>query len=165
MALAEDLLQQAREMAHLGARKPKQANLRRSISTAHYALFHLLVQDAAKRLTLKMPVDLSQQVVRAFAHGEMKQICKSLIGRSPAIPMALQPQGYSTDPQLIASTLSLQADRHAADYDLTQTYTRVEALNLVDSVQTAFLTWKRTRLRDEANIFCAALLVNQRWGR
>ena len=42
MSLPEDLLEQAVHLATLDARRPKQANLRRAVSTAYYALFHLL---------------------------------------------------------------------------------------------------------------------------
>lgn len=44
----QDLLEQAIKLAKLDIRKPKQANLRRSISSAYYALFHLLVDDACR---------------------------------------------------------------------------------------------------------------------
>ncbi len=49
MALAQDLLEQAQHLAVYEGSNPSQAALRRSISTAYYALFHLLVEDAAQR--------------------------------------------------------------------------------------------------------------------
>jgi uncharacterized protein (UPF0332 family) len=42
----EDLLKQAVRLATLDIKKPKQANLRRAISSAYYAVFHLLVDEA-----------------------------------------------------------------------------------------------------------------------
>ncbi len=42
MSLHADLLDQAEQLAHLDPRRRKQANLRRAISSAYYALFHLL---------------------------------------------------------------------------------------------------------------------------
>jgi hypothetical protein len=44
----EHLLEQAVTLARLDARRPKQANLRRAISAAYYALFHLLVDEACR---------------------------------------------------------------------------------------------------------------------
>jgi hypothetical protein len=44
----EDLLEQAVRLATLDAKKPKQVNLRREISSAYYALFHLLVDEACR---------------------------------------------------------------------------------------------------------------------
>jgi hypothetical protein len=43
VAYHDDLLQQALELVHSKQRKPKQASLRRAVSTAYYALFHLLI--------------------------------------------------------------------------------------------------------------------------
>jgi hypothetical protein len=42
----EDLLEQAVRLAMLDVRRPKQANLRRAVSSAYYAVFHLLVDEA-----------------------------------------------------------------------------------------------------------------------
>jgi hypothetical protein len=41
----KDLLDQAVSLATLDARKPKQANVRRAISSTYYDLFHLLVKS------------------------------------------------------------------------------------------------------------------------
>jgi hypothetical protein len=42
----EDLLEQAVTLATLDVRKPKQANLRRAVSSVYYAVFHLLVDES-----------------------------------------------------------------------------------------------------------------------
>ena len=41
----EDLFSQAETLAKLDAKKPKQANLRRAVSSAYYAVFHYLVHE------------------------------------------------------------------------------------------------------------------------
>jgi len=46
MTFAKDLLEQANHLARREQRKPKQARLRRAVSTAYYAVFHLLVAEA-----------------------------------------------------------------------------------------------------------------------
>lgn len=46
MSIHKDLLQQARLLAILDEKRPKQANLRRAISSAYYALFHYLIDEA-----------------------------------------------------------------------------------------------------------------------
>lgn len=48
MAFAEDLLVQACNLARRERTKPKQASLRRAVSTAYYAPFHLLIKDAVR---------------------------------------------------------------------------------------------------------------------
>jgi uncharacterized protein (UPF0332 family) len=59
MSLAIDLLNQAKELSLLDSKKPKQANLRRSVSTAYYALFHLLIDEALMVLSPTVPVGLA----------------------------------------------------------------------------------------------------------
>lgn len=46
MAFAADLLDQAQHLAQREPKRPKLASLRRSISTAYYALVHLLIAEA-----------------------------------------------------------------------------------------------------------------------
>lgn len=48
MPLPDDLLEQARHLANGERRRPKQASLRRAVSTAYYALFHLLIQETIR---------------------------------------------------------------------------------------------------------------------
>ncbi len=43
MAFADDLLEQAYHLASLETGDPKQSSLRRAVSTAYYALFHLRI--------------------------------------------------------------------------------------------------------------------------
>jgi len=51
MSLHADLLDQAEQLAQLDPRRPKQANLRRSVSSAYYALFHS-IRRARERLAI-----------------------------------------------------------------------------------------------------------------
>ena len=51
MSLATDLLDQASILSGLDPMEPKQASLRRAISAAYYSLFHLLIDDGARRVT------------------------------------------------------------------------------------------------------------------
>ena len=48
MAFPGDLLEQAKHLSKRERRKPKQASLRRAVSTAYYALFHLLIEEATR---------------------------------------------------------------------------------------------------------------------
>jgi uncharacterized protein (UPF0332 family) len=43
MAFADDLLADAHHLASRGGKRPNQSSLRRAVSTAYYALFHLLI--------------------------------------------------------------------------------------------------------------------------
>ena len=46
MPFPDDLLEQAYDLAQKELISPKQASLRRAVSTAYYALFHLLIDEA-----------------------------------------------------------------------------------------------------------------------
>lgn len=69
MAFAEDLLKQALLLLHKEPKTPTQASLRRSVSTAYYALFHLLIQDACANWSR---LDTRDHLARAFEHKTMK---------------------------------------------------------------------------------------------
>jgi len=45
LALPDDLLAQAKHLASKEPKRPRQASLRRAISGAYYALYHLLMID------------------------------------------------------------------------------------------------------------------------
>jgi len=167
MALAHDLLVQSEYLAHLDGRRPKQASLRRAVSTAYYALFHLLVRDAIQRLSPGRPAGLSARIGRAFSHGEMKKACQSILERRPSpVLSGLAPQGFSPDLALVAQAfVELQEARHAADYDLAADLSRTETLDYVQQASDAFSAWGRVRGDDEATVFLAALLFAARWSK
>jgi hypothetical protein len=49
MPFADDLLEQAHHLVTREEGEPKQASLRRAVSTAYYALFHLLIDEAVSQ--------------------------------------------------------------------------------------------------------------------
>ena len=167
MGLGSDLLEQARHLAALDQRRPKQASLRRALSTAYCAAFHLLVEDASRRLCPNGSAALANRMARAFTHGEMKQVCRAVQSGADAFALRLlQPAGFSPELQLVASTFYLlQEERHRADYDLTAIFLRVKVLETVDRAEALFQTWEAIRASDEANVFCAALLLGTRWAK
>jgi hypothetical protein len=69
MAYADDLLELAKHLANLEPVNPRQACLRRTVSTAYYALFHLLISEAT--LNWGRP-ELRSELGRVFGHGKMK---------------------------------------------------------------------------------------------
>lgn len=50
MSLHDELLDVARYLLRRNQSRPTQADLRRSVSTAYYALFHRLIDDCVTRL-------------------------------------------------------------------------------------------------------------------
>src|SRR5580700_2215245 len=69
MPYPEHLLEQAKHLANREKKRPRQASLRRAVSTGYYALFHLLIHEAT--LNWKR-VDQRALLARFFDHGKMK---------------------------------------------------------------------------------------------
>ena len=167
MGLAEDLLAQAKLLAELDPRRPKQANLRRAASSAYYALFHLLIAEAVQRMVPAQPRGLMDRVSRAFSHGEMKQACV-LFRADPTGPKLLYLLGTPTTVSLrsiAASFVTLQELRHTADYDPGIRFSRVDVLATIARTEAIFSSWNSLRKNDEANVFLAALAFGARWDR
>ncbi len=67
MAFADDLLEQAYHLANK-EEPPLQASLRRAVSTAYYALFHLLIDEVLS----KWAVERQRSAIgRTFEHKAM----------------------------------------------------------------------------------------------
>lgn len=164
MSLHADLLDQAEQLALRDARRPKQANLRRAVSSAYYALFHLLTSEASALYAAEP--GLASRINRTLNHAEMKKA--STMIANDKLPKAVQPSGggYSTPPDLkrVANAfVSLQQARHEADYDLSRTFRRQEALAFVQSARQAFEAWESVRKTDDARVYLACFHLWKRW--
>jgi hypothetical protein len=167
VTLHHDLLEQARHLANRESRRPRQASLRRAVSAAYYALFHLLASEGAAIVTRGGRLPLRAQVQRAFAHGDMKKTCQHFAaGGLPELVKSLVVPPL--EPELVSvakAFIRLQEERHAADYDTQRQFGRVAVLSLVNMVQSAFGDWAAVRSTPNAAAFLTALLLNRQWGR
>lgn len=75
MSLASELLDLADHLSTRERRRPRQASLRRSVSTSYYALFHLLTAESAGLIGSSMAPGAIRKMQRWFEHGEMKKVC------------------------------------------------------------------------------------------
>jgi hypothetical protein len=105
MSLPRDLLDAAIELYRI---KPEtQATLRRSVSTAYYALFHLIIETACEN----WPQPQRSRVARQFEHKRMKDVSADTADKRPATPSSAQ-AGLI----VVANTfVQLQQNRHTAD--------------------------------------------------
>jgi hypothetical protein len=139
VGLAQDLLQLATHLTTYGGDNPTQAALRRAVSTAYYALFHLLTEDAAQRLQ-ELPAAFPG-LERSFQHGLMKNISTQFQnatwtdwqGKTQAVPPTLQ--------FVAKAFVYLQEKRHTADYDNHKQWTVTEVQALLAATQLAFDDW------------------------
>jgi uncharacterized protein (UPF0332 family) len=153
MSLAQDLLEQAQHLAKRDGLEPRQASLRRAVSTAYYALFHLLIDEAVSNWAV---VHQRNKLARSFDHGSMKRVCVDYVrtfysAGEPASEFLLKN---------VAETFSeLQLRRHTADYDNSHIWTTTSAQEWIDRTKVAFDSWDAIRTQDESQDFLLSLFL------
>jgi uncharacterized protein (UPF0332 family) len=142
MAYPDDLLEQAQHLAQREPRRPRQASLRRAVSSAYYALFHLLISEAVKNW--KRPKERFT-LARMFNHEPMGRVCtkkrdelRSYFAANPPPPPG---PDYDRNRDLLIVTetfADMLQHRHTADYDGAKAWSRVEVWERIDAVTDAF---------------------------
>ena len=159
MVYHDELLQQARELVHRNPTNPTQADLRRSVSSAYYALFHLLIFEAC----LNWSNDTSRAgLARMFDHGVMKKVSKKVTdanmmpyaGEDPAIADKLR--------SFAGLFVQLQERRHEADYNVKDAWTLTQSLKEVLAANRAFVTWQEIRTEKISQDYLVSLLIRPR---
>ena len=159
MGLAEDLLQQARHLATYQGASVTQADLRRAVSTAYYALFHLLIEDAAQRWKGSSAAITGLQ--RAFNHGQMRIVSTKFSSprwqdwhcATQTVPTALR--------RVAQSFAELQDERHTADYDNHEEWTVSDVQELLDTAAAAFEDWQSVRTDPLAGDYLLSMLLGK----
>lgn len=150
-----DLLAQADRLARMGPRRPRQADLRRSISAAYYSLFHALARNGADVLVgtarANRPNRAWSQVYRGLNHGEAKSACERI--RNMPFPQGIK--------DCAEAFVQLQERRHDADYNPLETFTRADALTAVAVARDAVTKLRASALNDR-RAFAVQLLFKKR---
>lgn len=159
----EDLFLQARMLATIDPGKPKQANLRRALSSAYYAVFHFLVREACRTQigTKHTQAGYRHVLARAFSHTVMKQACTSFGGGTlKATIVKGLPAGFSVPPEiqsLAGMFIDMQELRHLADYDLSKRFERVDVLAEIARAEIQVVRFASLSSSDEKKFFLACL--------
>ena len=125
---SRDLIETARGLTELSRRRPTQANLRRAVSTAYYAVFHCLARTVADTLMGKRRSDAWHRAYRSLEHRGAKNACTN--------KQAMQ--GFPAEVRDFAGTLIiLQKARERADYALEGDYYKLDVLADIDEAETA----------------------------
>jgi hypothetical protein len=157
------LLEQARQLVTHGTKRPRQVSLRRGVSSAYYALFHLLSQDAARAFVPSSDAALRLLLPRVCGHDEMATACRTFAasGTPPAVLQQLYPN--LSIPSSLAGVaqafVDLQKARHDADYATHRDWTRTMALTEVERAEQAFADWQTIRPRGPKAAAQAGLTV------
>jgi uncharacterized protein (UPF0332 family) len=160
MGIADELLTLADHLATPTTADSEQAWLRRSISTAYYALFQLLVQEAAQRWTGS--TDARFGLERTFKHAQMKDVSREISKGSWtgwSIPQLPVPAELRT---IAESFIGLQEARHQADYNNQKNWTQSEVAAKLNDAHTTFQNWKKISGSPVANEYLLSLMIGKK---
>jgi uncharacterized protein (UPF0332 family) len=160
MAYADDLLQLARDIAKLHPEEAHQPSLRRALSTAYYALFHLLISDAVAGCS---DPRLRASLSRMFDHGPMRRISDDTTVKLNDFFKQRPPKGWEYDLKdhlyVVAETFSeAHYNRHEADYNLIREWQPTEVSLLIERVEDAFTRWSIIREEPAARDYLLSML-------
>lgn len=137
MGLADELLEDARFLADKGVADQRQTLMRRSISTAYYASFHLFIEDFVEHWEFP---DQRARLGRMFGHGKMCTGFSPKDKRNPTLAeQVLQ--------EVITVFSQLQKDRERADYDSGWRLVEMDVRNAIQLAEDVFAMWRG--LKDE----------------
>lgn len=138
-----DLIQAALDLANANGKKPRQAHLLRSVSTAYYAMFHALARCCADMMIGGPSAVRSKpawkQVYRSLEHGAAKGAC-SANGKIANFPVEIQ--------DFANLFRTMQEKRHKADYDPSETVYKSAVLLDIDQVKAAIERFEASALKD-----------------
>ena len=104
-----DLIELARETARRDPGRPKSVSLRRSVSSAYYALFHALAHLCADELIgSRQPYSVFTPIYRSLEHSKARSVLNAA--------RRAFPRGSAVE-MIAVAFAALQDARHAADYN------------------------------------------------
>lgn len=142
--LAQGFLSAARTLCPAaGKTRPKQADLRRAVSSAYYAVFHELARTCADSLVgtdkKVRPNRAWVEVYRGLDHGAVRNACDA--AANIAFPAGIR--------HFADAFKQLQQARHAADYDPTVRLSKVEALGFIALADNSILALRSAEATDK----------------
>jgi hypothetical protein len=161
--LPEQLIAQAEFLLRDSALN--EANVRRAVSSAYYALFHLLVQDAV--LNWKH-ADQRARLARTFDHRRMKDASTAILKEIGGVQSLATTGGEDEQASrfrlsaVAQAFVDLQQARHKADYDTGEPFPPLDAAVDVAQARLAFVTWFEVRDELVARRYLYSLLFKDR---
>lgn len=160
-SLPEQLIARAESL--LRNSEVNEANVRRAVSSAYYALFHLLIRDAIANWR---HADHHSRLVRTFDHNVMKNASITLLkelGRTSAQETGDDVQSVRSNLLLVAqSFVDLQQARHKADYNIAGPFAPIDAAVEVAQARLAFTKWAEISQEPAAQGYLYSLLFKDR---
>ena len=126
--------------------KTEQIDFRRAVSAAYYAVFHLLTMTAAEHWAIAAD---RNRFARLFEHNKIKAASQSLpirLKECLGVAPSLQDRQTADTLRFIAEEfVSLQQERHTADYDNSEVWSYAEVENAITRAHTLYISWNTIR--------------------
>lgn len=158
--LPEQLISQAEQQLRILS--VTEANSRRAVSTAYYAVFHLLIRSAISNWT---QIEHHPQLARTFEHGRMKQASLAILKAIGKIDSEATSPNDAVRRRLwfVADTfVELQELRHRADYDIATPFDPLTAAVSVALVRQTFEIWTEIKDQPLSQRYLYSLLFKER---
>lgn len=140
MGLADDLLADARFLAEKGVVEQRQSLMRRAVSTAYYAAFHLFIEDFVEHW--EFPGQRAR-LGRMFSHGRMGTGHTAKDKDNPTL-------SEKTLQKVITAFTQLQKDRERADYHSGWTPVETDVRDAIRLADDVFTMWRAVKDQDVA---------------
>ena len=157
MAYHDDLLSQALNLVHTAP--ATQASVRRAVSSAYYAVFHLLIAEATANWS---NVKLRAALGRAYDHGVMTAASNRLLNTRDFPSTGEDPRAVASLRVVAREFIQLQQNRHFADYNLTIDLDPVDAAEQVKAAEKIFEIWPTIRSHLITQEYLVSLVVKNR---
>jgi hypothetical protein len=159
MAYPDDLIAHANFLVDLNVpQDPKQVDLRRAVSAAYYALFHLLTSEAAQNWK---HIRHQNRLARIFDHKAMKTCSASIVSRQPPSDAA-ELAAFEKLKVVAKNFVDLQQARHDADYNSSRIWSRTQAYEEIVKAEVAITAWTAIREEEMAQDYLFDLLDSRR---
>jgi hypothetical protein len=146
--------------------RPRQADIRRAISAAYYALFHAAVTAAADQVVgvTNRAEPRYGLVYRSIEHISLRELCEAMQKQTP--PDRLKPvwplSGFGPDIIAFAAAVAeLQKKRYEADYDPMIRMSRSDAIMSIKTARAALAGFQNAD-PEQRIIFLPLLLFARR---
>ena len=145
----------AGQTGYLPLGRPRQAMLKRAVSTAYYALFHALCYSNANAIAGSAPGSPPyplawSRTYRALEHGPASQRMNRQAGN-----MSLALQDFAS------AFITIQGHRHRADYDPEARFRRSDVVNLISRTETAIETLFAASTAERRTLAVVVLMLDR----
>ena len=134
--LADDLLEDARYLEAKGDSEKRPSCMRRAVSTAYYAIFHLLVADFVEHGEFE---NQRSRLARMFDHKKMRDAAFTFKDERKPTPVEVALVEVKT------AFRQRQEDRHRADYDLAWNIVPTDVADAISLAEDTFTKWRSIR--------------------